>query len=214
MKIVAVIPIKSKSERVKNKNFKKVNGKPLYKFLLEKLKKCNFDEIYIDSDSKEIKKYCIKNNYKFIQRLPKLSKNDANGNDLLNYHSKIIQADIFFQLFITSPLIKIETINKCIKILKNNKKIDSILTVQEIYSWFWFNKKPINYNPKVLPRSQDAMPVVQETTALYGIKNKSLKKYKCRIGKKPFFYKVSNEEIIDLDNYKDFKYLQFVLKNK
>ena len=43
---------------------------------------------------------------------------------------------------------------------------------------------------------------------------KSLKKYKCRIGKKPFFYKVSNEEIIDLDNYKDFKYLQFVLKNK
>ena len=35
MKIVAVIPIKSKSERVKNKNFKKVNGKPLYKFLLE-----------------------------------------------------------------------------------------------------------------------------------------------------------------------------------
>ena len=111
MKIVAVIPIKSKSERVKNKNFKKVNGKPLYKFLLEKLKKCNFDEIYIDSDSKEIKKYCIKNNYKFIQRLPKLSKNDANGNDLLNYHAKIIQADIFFQLFITSPLIKIETIN-------------------------------------------------------------------------------------------------------
>ena len=214
MKIVAVIPIKSKSERVKNKNFKKVNGKPLYKFLLEKLKKCNFDEIYIDSDSKEIKKYCIKNNYKFIQRLPKLSKNDANGNDLLNYHAKIIQADIFFQLFITSPLIKIETINKCIKILKNNKKIDSILTVQEIYSWFWFNKKPINYNPKVLPRSQDAMPVVQETTALYGIKNKSLKKYKCRIGKKPFFYKVSNEEIIDLDNYKDFKYLRFVLKNK
>ena len=92
MKIVAIIPIKSKSERVKNKNFKKVNGKPLYKFLLEKLKRCNFDEIYIDSDSKEIKKYCIKNNYKFIQRLPKLSKNDANGNDLLNYHSKIIQA--------------------------------------------------------------------------------------------------------------------------
>lgn len=214
MKIVAVIPIKSKSERVKNKNFKKVNGRPLYKFLLEKLKKCNFDEIYIDSDSKEIKKYCIKNNYKFIQRLPKLSKNDANGNDLLNYHAQIIQADIFFQLFITSPLIKIETINKCIKILKDNKKIDSILTVQEIYSWFWFNKKPINYNPKILPRSQDALPIVQETTALYGIKKKSLKKYKCRIGKKPFFYKVSNEEIIDLDTNQDFKYLKFILKNK
>ena len=51
MKIVAIIPIKSKSKRVKNKNFKIINKKPLYHFLLSKLKRCNFDEIFIDSDS-------------------------------------------------------------------------------------------------------------------------------------------------------------------
>ena len=38
MKIVAIVPIKSQSKRVKNKNFKKINGKPLYKYLLDKLK--------------------------------------------------------------------------------------------------------------------------------------------------------------------------------
>ena len=32
----------------------------------------------------------------------------------------------------------------------------------------WF-KKPINYRPKILPRSQDARPVIIETTGLYGI---------------------------------------------
>ena len=99
----------------------------------------------------------------------------ANGNDLLNYHHKIIKADNYFQLFITSPLMSVNTINKCIKILKQNKKIDSILTCKSIYSWFWFKGKPINYKPKVLPRSQDAKPVVIETTGLYGIKEKSLK---------------------------------------
>ena len=88
------------------------------------------------------------------------------------------------------------------------------MTIQKIYSWFWFNKKPINYNPRVLPRSQDARPMILETTGLYGITKKSLFKYKSRIGKKPFFYEVSDDENIDLDNEKDFRFLEFVLNSK
>ena len=106
----------------------------------------------------------------------------------------------------------IKTINKCIEILKNNKKIDSILTVKKIYSWFWFNKKPINYKPNILPRSQDAKPVIVETTGLYGISSQSLQKYKCRIGKNPFFFEVPANESLDLDNEEDFKYLKFLLR--
>ena len=138
----------------------------------------------------------------------------ANGNDLLNYHSKIIDADYYFQLFITAPLLKKNTINNCIKILRNNKKYDSILTSKSIYSWFWFKKKPVNYSPKILPRSQDAKPIVGETTGLYGIKKKALLKEKARIGKKPFFYEVTNDESIDLDTDKDFQLLEYILKKK
>ena len=178
MKTVVIIPIKKKSERVKGKNFKKINGIPLYEITLKKLKKCNFDEVYVDTDSQEIKKYCFKNNINIINRLKSLSKNTANGNDLLNYHLKIIEADIYFQLFITAPLLKISTINKCIEILKKSKNHDSILTVRSLHTWFWFNNRPINYDPRILPRSQDAKPVIVETTALYGIKRYSLKKRK------------------------------------
>ena len=141
MKIVAIIPIKTNSVRVKNKNFKLINKTPLYRYLLDKLKKSNFDEIYVDSDSLEIKKYCKRMGYKFIQRKPYLTKNNANGNDLLNYHSKIVNADIYFQLFVTAPLLKIDTINKCIAIMKSKKKYDSILTAKSVYTWFWFKKK-------------------------------------------------------------------------
>lgn len=212
MKTVVIIPIKSKSIRVPGKNFKKINGKPLFKYTLEKVKKCDFDEIYVDTDSKLIKRYCYKKKINVIDRLKSLSKNSANGNDLLNYHSKVINSDIYFQLFITAPLIKVSTINKCIKILKKSKRHDSILTVRSLYTWFWFEKKPVNYNPKILPRSQDAKPVIVETTALYGIKKKSLQKRKCRIGYKPFFYETNDEECIDLDNKKDFDYLNYLIK--
>ena len=69
MKIVAIIPIKSQSKRVKGKNFKLVGGKPLYRHLLDKLTKTNFDEIYIDSDSKEIENYCRKKKYIFLKKI-------------------------------------------------------------------------------------------------------------------------------------------------
>ena len=212
MRVAAIIPIKKNSKRVKGKNFRIVNGKPLYRLLLDKIKKTNFDDIYVDSDSEEIRKYCKKNNIKFIKRLNYLKKDSANGNDLLNYHSSIIDADIYFQLFITSPLLKISTINKCIDILKKNKKYDSIFTIKKIYSWFWFKNKPVNYKPKVLPRSQDAKPIIQETTGIYGIKKNVLKKVKCRIGNRPFLFEVNDEESIDLDNTRDFQYLKFVFK--
>ena len=212
MKVVAIIPIKSNSKRIKGKNFKIVKGKPLYRYLLDKLDKTNFDEIYIDSDSKEVEKYSKKKNFNFIRRLNYLRKDNANGNDLLNYHSKIINADIYFQLFITAPLLSVKTINNCIKKLKTSRNFDSILTVKHIYSWFWYNNKAVNYNPKVLPRSQDANPIVQETTGLYGIKKGSLAKLKCRIGKKPYFYKITEDESVDLDTALDFKILEMHLK--
>jgi|TARA_B110000211_G_C14025915_1_gene529833 CMP-N-acetylneuraminic acid synthetase len=213
MKVVAIIPIKQNSKRVKGKNFKLINKKPLYRYLLDKLKYAKFDEIYVDSDSKIIERYCKSKNYKFIKRLPNLKKDTANGNDLLNYHAKIIKADIYFQLFVTAPLLKLSSINKCIDFLKKNKKYDSILTSKQIYSWFWFKDKPVNYNPKILPRSQDARPIVVETTGLYGIKKNAIKKQRCRIGKKPFFYKVSEEESLDIDNSEDIKSLKYHVKN-
>jgi len=212
MKIVAIIPIKSKSERVRGKNFRKIKGKPLYRYLLDKLKKCDFDEIYVDSDSKEIAKYCTENKFKYIKRLSKLAKNNANGNDLLNYHQKLIKADCYFQLFVTSPLIKVSSINQCIRIMRKNKNYDSIFTIKKIFSWFWYKKNPVNYNPKILPRSQDATPVIQETTALYGIRAESLKARKCRIGKKPYMFELEDSEVIDLDNEVDFQYLKYYVK--
>lgn len=214
MKTVCIVPIKSISKRVKSKNFRIIGNKPLYAYILDKLKDTHFDKIYIDSDSSEIENYTKKNKFEFIYRDPFLSKDSANGNDLLMHHQKLIDADLYFQIFVTAPLLKVETINKCIKILKNDKSIDSILTSKSLHTWCWFDGKPINYDTKILPRSQDAKPIVIETTGLYGITKDSLNNNRSRIGKNPFFFEVSDEESIDLDNEEDFKLLQYyVSKN-
>ena len=116
MKTIAIIPIKSNSDRVPGKNFRRVNGKPLYYYMLEKAVRGDFDQIYVDTDSDEIKEYCAGIDTPIINRLPDLSSNDANGNDLLNYHASIIDADVYFQLFVTAPLLKVDSINDCINL--------------------------------------------------------------------------------------------------
>ena len=213
-KVVAIIPIKSKSERVPGKNFQLILGKPLYRFILEASRSSNFDQVFVDSDSQEVREYCEEHGLTFIPRLPILAENTANGNDLLRHHVANIEADYYFQLFATAPLLRTETINECIEKLIGSDGYDSILTTKSRYSWFWFDNKPVNYDPKVLPRSQDALPIVEETTGLYGISAQAFKATGARIGANPYFYEVSEAEALDLDTQADLEYLRYyVSKN-
>ena len=206
MKSAAFIPIKSYSERVNNKNFNIIRGRKLYEhIILKAIKSKCFDEVFVDTDSDEIKTFC-EGKVNVIDRLPLLAKDDANGNDLLKYHyCKYPNYDLYFQLFATSPFLTIDTISKCVTILTTSKQHDSILTVSKEPGWYWLNDQPVNFRPCILPRSQDAKHLLKETTGLYGITRQSLHKYGCRTGGNPYMYIVDNSESIDLDTLADFE---------
>ena len=99
MKTVVIIPIKQKSVRVPGKNFKKINGKPLFEYTLNKIKHCNFDEIYVDTDSKKVKKFCEKNKINIINRLSSLNENTA---VVMTYKTASIISRLIFSNFICS----------------------------------------------------------------------------------------------------------------
>jgi len=212
MRTVAIIPIKSKSTRVPKKNFRIFNGVPLYKHFLKKFVPNHpFDEIYVDTDSQEVKDCARRLGFSVIDRPKHLAADTVNGNHLLLYEANLIKADIYFQLFITAPLLSLDTIKKAHQIMTKNLEYDSILTALERHSWFWYKGKPINYDPRILPRSQDAEPIIQETTGLYGIRKEVLFERRSRIGYKPYFLIVNEREGIDLDNEIDFKIAEFLI---
>jgi len=207
MKICATIPIKSNSTRVKDKNFKLLGGKPLYQYIIDHCIDAGcFDSIYVDTDSEAIKHYCFNNKVKWIEREPKLTLDTANGNDVFHYDIKTINSyDFYFQLYATAPFLKSETIKSCVDKLTHTTKYDSILTATEEYGWHWFQNQPVNYQPNILPRSQDAPPVIKETTGLYGISKSAYDRFRCRVGATPYFYIINDRmECIDLDTYEDF----------
>lgn len=54
------------------------------------------------------------------------------------------------------------------------------------------------------------LPVVEETTGMYGITRDSLEKYRCRIGKKPYMYTVSKFEAVDINTEEDFQVAEYI----
>ena len=214
MKTACFIPIKANSERVPGKNLRLLNGKPLYQYISEHAQESEvFDDIYIDTNSNEVAKYAESMGFKVIERKPELALNTANGNDLLSYHFELYsEYDYYFQLFATAPYMQPTTIRSCFEKLTSSSEYDSCFPATENHSFYWMNGNPINYRPGILPRSQDMTPVIEETTGLYGISRDSLKKYKCRIGRKPYIHIVSKFEAVDINTEEDWKVAEFIGK--
>ena len=215
-RIVAAIPIKTISKRVPRKNFRDFAGKPLYSYIISAaLNAGSFDDVYVDTDSDEIKTYASAVGAKVIDRVPELAEDTANGNDLMVYHSSVLpDADVIFQLYATAPLLSADSIRSCVKTLEENRGYDSIFTVTEEYGWYWYQNMPVNYRPSVLPRSQDATPVVKESTGLYGIYRETVEKYRERIGTKPHMYIIPHEEALDIDTDFDFTYAEATARDR
>lgn len=214
MKTACFIPIKANSERVPGKNFRVLNGKKLYEYIIEHVMEADcFDDIYIDTNSDEIKEYTLGKGLHVIERKADLASNSANGNDLLLHHYQLYpEYDYYFQLFATAPYLQPESIRRCHEELLSSAEYDSCFTATMNHGFYWFNEMPVNYRPGILPRSQDMTPMVEETTGLYGIKKSSLDKYGCRIGRKPYICRVNKFEAVDINTEDDLLLAEYIGK--
>ncbi|MFI7121888.1 cytidylyltransferase domain-containing protein [Amycolatopsis sp. NPDC049868] len=208
-KTAAIIPVKRNSTRSPGKNTRPLGGQPLAERLFSKCSRTKLDAVFVDTDDPNVVELARGYGFDVIPREPWLATDEANGNDLIVHHAAIVDADLYFQLFVTAPFLRPETIDAAIDVLATGGNYDSVFTAIEIYTWFWFDGKPVNYDPKELPRSQDARPIVQETTALYGITAEALRAGQCRIGEKPYPLLVDQIEALDIDTDLDFELAEY-----
>jgi len=207
MEIAIIIPAKGKSERVKNKNLYEINGKPLVRIVCEKVLKCKtINKFYLDTEDKGIIQSCDdlqSEGLQIINRPKELASNYIGANELMVFglHS-IEHCDLLLQTFSTSPLIRPETIDKCVMhFLDNRKNEDGFFTVTKVQEYFWKNGKPLNFDIEALPNSSELDPLYMETHGLYGIMTESLLERKTRAGKKPMLIEIPLLESLDIDTH-------------
>ena len=88
------------------------------------------------------------------------------------------------------------------------KSFDSVAAVTKDYNFAWIenkNKKliPINFNPKVVVKTQNLNPIVQSNGAFFIFKKKTFMKYNNRLGKKPYYFEMNFPESIEIDVKED-----------
>lgn len=203
-KIVAVIPAKGSSERVKNKNIRLVDGEHLVvRAIRRALDSHIFDEVWLDTDSKEIAALCNHLNCKVLIRDKKLSSNKTDGNQLLLNEIKYIDADIYCQILCTSPFIKYTTIKDGVEQLRNNPNYDSVIFGKLDKFYEWDSDGNPNYDLDNIPNSIDLKPRFVESMGAYIINKDTALKYKRRIGENPLLKELNPEEAIDVNYDED-----------
>ena len=97
--IVAIIPARKNSKRIKNKNIKMFNKKPMIYWAISKLKKSRmFDKIIVSSDSSTILNISKKLNADIcIKRPSKLSTSAATTKEAIIHSIEFLKKKIFFQ---------------------------------------------------------------------------------------------------------------------
>ena len=85
MNNLIIIPARSSSQRITNKNLVNINGKPLIYYTINECKKLKkIADICISTDSNKIINYCKKFKYILIRKRPKkLSSNTTSMNDVI-----------------------------------------------------------------------------------------------------------------------------------
>lgn len=211
MKIVAFVPIKLKSERLKSKNILDVNGKPLAWHIFNTLLQVTeIDEIYVFCSNEEILNY-IPKGIKFLKRDEILDGNLVKGEDIYKSFTSMIDADVYVLAHTTSPFLKAKSISNSLNnILEGN--FDSAFSAKKEQTFAWYNGKPLNYELNNIPRTQDITPIFIETSGFYAFKKNVWKVEHRRIGENPYIQEVDYLESIDIDEPEDYEFVKSLEK--
>jgi len=212
--LVAVVTIRKNSQRVKNKNFKLFAGKNLLKHKIEVLKKLKtLDDIIINTDSDEAIQTAREYGVSYTKRDEYFASSECSNSEFWEHIAEKTNSKFILFTHCTNPLIKYETYENIISIFKKNKnQNDSINTVNEIRDFLYLKNKPLNFDPKNAPGSQNLPDIVKLNFAVNILPTELMFKKKSLVGDNAYFYKLDSIEGYDINTEFEFEYAEYLFK--
>ena len=227
-KILCIIPARKNSKGIKNKNFKKINGKPLIFYPIKASLKSRFiDRIIFSSDSKIYQKFAIKlgADSTFI-RSKKLSTDKIPTFDVLkDVLYKLNKNRFFYDIIVllepTSPFTTSQDIDNAIKIIVD-KKFNSLVSVVDSSKFsidFQFKKQKNNLikplqKKNVHRRRQDVEKTLVLEGSIYISNVRDFLKNRGFISNKTYGYELPKWKSIEIDDQHDLMLARLLYKIK
>ncbi len=215
-KISTVITVRQGSQRVKNKNLKTFCKKNLLIYKIETLLKVkSIKKIIINTDSEEAIKIAKDFGVGFHLRDPYYASSQCPNNEFWGHIAENTKTEFILFTHCTNPMIKESTYEDFISLFVNKRdEYDSFNSVSEVKEFLILNKKPINFDINKAPNSQNLPDVIKLNYAINILPTKLMSKKESLIGYKPYFYKLKEEEGLDINTNNDFEFAEFLFNKK
>tara|TARA_B110000263_G_C15205078_1_gene462499 strand:+ start:220 stop:909 length:690 start_codon:yes stop_codon:yes gene_type:complete len=222
-KILAVIPARSGSKRLFNKNIKDLNGKPLIVWTIQAaLKSAYIDKVIVSTDSEEIadisKRFGAE--VPFI-RPSNLSDDKTDSLSVIKHAVEFYnsQYDIVVLLQPTSPLRNTQDIDEAFKLLNNNTK--AVVSVCKTdHSPLWSNTLSDDYCMQYFikedvkgKRSQDIPQYYRLNGSIYISFILDMINNNGFFGELTKAYIMPKERSVDIDDLFDFQFAEYLFKS-
>jgi CMP-N-acetylneuraminic acid synthetase len=215
MKIIAVIPARGGSKGIPNKNIRLVNGKPLIYYTIENAIKSKYiTDIIVTTDSVEIQLIARQMGVKCKEREKYLCGDKVTLDEVIFDVVKDVECDIAVTMQPTSPTLKVQTLDRAIEYFLVNK-LDTLISAINSPRLSWRkadNGRMIpNYEKRV---NRQYLPKEFAETGAFVISDRMIMNKNTRIGMKTDIFEISEEEAIDIDDFSDLLYAEYVLGKK
>ena len=214
--IVAIVPVKGNSVRVKKKNLTKFADSNLFQIKLKQLKKTScFQKIIISSENKKILDYAKNNGFSTHLRDSYFSTSKVPMSEVYRYIASEIDGEYIAWINATNPLCNEYIYQSAVKKFKKiSNNYDCFLSAVKNKQNYFYKNKPINFKRSPWPRSQDLEPLISLPFAISILKRKNMVKWGSCVGKKPFFYFLNPLVATDIDDQSSFKIAELLFKKK
>jgi len=213
-RIIALLPMKANSERVKGKNFRDFCGKPLFRWILDTLLEVKeIDQVIINTDARQIladNGLTDTDRITIRDRRPEICGDLVSMNLVLADDIANIPADVYLMTHTTNPLMSADTVIKALAAFEEARvagKADSLFTVDKVQTRFYrADCSPVNHDPDNLIPTQHLEPWFEENSNLYLFTRDSFAATNARIGRQPMMYEGPFFESIDIDSPADWDF--------
>lgn len=218
MKNIAIIPARGGSKRLPNKNILLFDGIPLlaHSILYAQNNLSIIDDIFVTTDSPEIKRVALEYGAKVIDRPESISGDFEPTISALKHAVQLVgdQVENVILLQVTNPLRPAKLLAEAFEIFQKEQK-DSLFTVTRDFKKLGkiINHRFLPFNYKIGQRSQDLEPLFFENGLLYISKSKLILD-DILISENAYPLEINHPfASIDIDTKDDLEQAQFFAKN-
>ena len=221
-KILVVIPARGGSKGIPRKNIRLLNDKPLISYSINTAKSSQYvDDVVVTTDDSEIALISEKFGASVIRRSEELSTDEVTLDpvvyDAMVQKEKLAfdEYDIVITIKPTSPLLKVETLDRAIEKFEDFS-VDSVISVVDDRHLNWgYDENNDRYFPLYMERlpRQELPKSFRETGAFLATRRSFVNEFS-RLGSNIDIVEVSKEESVDITCFEDWWIAENYLQKK